>query len=218
MDSGVKLLSDGLKRSHSQLNLLRLVICNLTSQCCESLSSAIQSSNSCLKELDLSNNDLQDLGVKLLSEGLKSSHCQLNILRLSGCMVTEEGCRYVSSALSSNPSHLRELDLSYNHPGESGVKLLSDIRDHQKYALDKLNVDHKGDFRIAAGLQKCMSTHKHTYTFSDCCCVVLFCKCSLFLCSDACNLTLDPNTANIRLILSDENRKVTNVEKKPVIP
>ncbi|XP_067248500.1 NACHT, LRR and PYD domains-containing protein 12 isoform X1 [Chanodichthys erythropterus] len=184
-DSGVKLLSDGLKRSHSQLNVLRLVICNLMGQCCESLSSALQSSNSCLRKLDLSNNDLKDFGVKLLSDGLKSSHCQLNILRLSGCMVTEEGCCYVSSALSSNPSHLRELDLSYNHPGESGIKLLSDILNHQNYTLDKLNVDHKGDFRITAGL------HKY-----------------------ACDLTLDPNTANIHLILSDENRKVTYAEKQ----
>ncbi len=29
------------------------------------------------------------------------------------------------------------------------------------------------------------------------------------MCSDACDLTLDPNTANTRLILSDENRKAT---------
>ncbi len=34
---------------------------------------------------------------------------------------------------------------------------------------------------------------------------------SLFLCSDACFLTLDPNTANTQLSLSEENRKVTNV-------
>ncbi|XP_051746201.1 NACHT, LRR and PYD domains-containing protein 12-like isoform X2 [Ctenopharyngodon idella] len=182
-DSGIKLLSVGLKNSHCQLNILRLVICNLTAQCCESMSSALQSSNSCLRELDLSNNDLQDSGVKLLSAALESPHCQLNILRLSGCMVTEEGCRYVSSAMSSNlNSYLRELDLSYNHPGESGVKLLSD-------RLDKINVDHGGEFRITAGL------HKY-----------------------ACDLTLDPNTANPFLILSEENRKVTHVREKQLYP
>uniref|UniRef100_A0A671R683 B30.2/SPRY domain-containing protein n=1 Tax=Sinocyclocheilus anshuiensis TaxID=1608454 RepID=A0A671R683_9TELE len=112
--------------------------CNLTAQSCGSLSSALQSSNSVLRELDLSNNDLQDSGVKLLSDGLKSPNCQLHILRLSGCMVTEEGCGYVSSALSSNPSHLRELDLSYNHPGFSGVQLLSEKLEDPNYSLDKL--------------------------------------------------------------------------------
>ncbi|XP_052436345.1 NACHT, LRR and PYD domains-containing protein 3 isoform X15 [Carassius gibelio] len=148
-DSRVKLLSDGLKSSHCQLNILRLAGCNLTGQCCESLCSSLQSSNS-LRELDLSYNSLQDSGVKLLSDGLKSSQCQLNILRLSGCMVTEEGCCFLASALSSNPSHLRELDLSYNHPGQSLVKLLSD----PNYSLDTLNLDHGGEIRIKPGLKK----------------------------------------------------------------
>uniref|UniRef100_A0A4W5JNQ4 B30.2/SPRY domain-containing protein n=1 Tax=Hucho hucho TaxID=62062 RepID=A0A4W5JNQ4_9TELE len=44
---------------------------------------------------------------------------------LSFCLVTEECCASPVSALRSNPSHLRELDLSYNHPGDSGVRLLS---------------------------------------------------------------------------------------------
>ncbi|XP_039521454.1 stonustoxin subunit beta-like [Pimephales promelas] len=130
--------------------MLRFTGCNLTDQRCEIVASALQSPNSPLRELDLSNNHLQDSGVKLLCTGLKSPNCQLNILRLSGCMVTEEGCADLASALSSNPSHLRELDLSYNHPGDSGVKLLSDTLTH----LDTLNVDHRGEIRMSAGPRK----------------------------------------------------------------
>ncbi|XP_016117002.1 tripartite motif-containing protein 14-like, partial [Sinocyclocheilus grahami] len=170
-------------------SLHRLCGCNLTAQSCESLSSALQSSNSVLRELDLSNNDLQDSGVKLLSDGLKSPNCQLEILRLSGCMVTEEGCGYVSSALSSNPSHLRELDLSYNHPGDSGVKLLSEKLEDPNCSLDKLNMDHGGESRITAGLKKY-----------------------------GCFLTLDPNTAHTHLSLSEKYSEVTRVEEKQPYP
>ncbi|XP_073689388.1 NACHT, LRR and PYD domains-containing protein 12-like [Garra rufa] len=176
-DSGMKLLSDGLK-TNSQLEILRSSICNLTAQSCESLSSVLQSSTSHLRELDLSNNDLKDSGMKLLSDGLKTN-CKMEILRLSGCMVTKEGCDYLSSALSSNPSHLRELDLSYNHPGDSGKRLLSENLKN----LHKLNVDHGEKSRITAGL------HKYSH-----------------------RLTLDPNTVYKLLRLSENNRVITDTD------
>ncbi|XP_029548410.1 NACHT, LRR and PYD domains-containing protein 12-like, partial [Salmo trutta] len=123
--SGVKLLSAVLGNPHCKLETLRLSVCLVTEEGCASLVSALRSNPSHLRELDLSNNDLKDSGVKLLSAGLEDPHCKLETLRLSGCLVTEEGCASLVSALRSNPSHLRELDLSYNHPGDSGVRLLS---------------------------------------------------------------------------------------------
>uniref|UniRef100_A0A3B4C8H1 B30.2/SPRY domain-containing protein n=1 Tax=Pygocentrus nattereri TaxID=42514 RepID=A0A3B4C8H1_PYGNA len=187
-DSGVELLSAGLKSSHCKMETLRFASCNLCGEACEIFSSVLQS-NSSLKELDLSSNDLQDSGVKLLSVGLTSSHCKLEILRLSGCMVTDDACSSLASALISNPSHLRELDLTYNHPGESGVKLLSDLLKDPHCALEKLQVDHGGKIRMKPGLKKY-----------------------------AVGLTLDPNTVNRRLSLSEGNRKVERVDEDQPYP
>ncbi|XP_072564231.1 NACHT, LRR and PYD domains-containing protein 6-like isoform X1 [Paramormyrops kingsleyae] len=185
-DSGVKLLSAGLGDSHCTLEILRVSGCRVTEEGCSSLASALRSNPSHLRELDLSDNDLQDSGVKLLSAGLGDSHCTLEILRLPFCRVTEEGCSSLASALRSNPSHLRELDLSYNHPGDSGVKLFSALLEDPSYNLEKLNVDHSGECRTRPGIQKY-----------------------------SCQLTLDPNTANRYLSLSEGNRKVTWGEEQP---
>ncbi|KAM6893632.1 LOW QUALITY PROTEIN: protein NLRC3-like [Xenentodon cancila] len=156
--------------------------CNLSEEVCAGLSSVLSSQSSNLTELDLSNNHLQDSGLKKLCPGLESPHCKLESLRLSGCLLTSDGCASLVSALSSNPSHLRELDLSYNHPGESPVKLLSTGLEDPRWRLDTLRVEPAGPRWLRPGLRKY-----------------------------SCQLSIDTNTVNKHIKLSDNNRKMTSV-------
>ncbi|XP_041661026.1 NLR family CARD domain-containing protein 3-like [Cheilinus undulatus] len=167
----------------------RLIGCNLSKRSCEALSSVLSSQTSSLRELDLSNNDLQDSGVNLLCAGLESPHCKLEVLRLSGCLITEEGCSSLASALQSNPSHLKELDLRYNHPGDSGMKLLSAGIKDPLWRLDTLRLDHVGEQWLKPGLRKYF-----------------------------CEISLDPNTAHKQLKLSENNKKVTFLEEDQAHP
>ncbi|XP_051574282.1 NACHT, LRR and PYD domains-containing protein 12-like isoform X2 [Myxocyprinus asiaticus] len=186
-DNGVKSLCSGLINSHCKVMTLKLKRCGLTNACCEDLASVLKLS--CLRELELNNNDLKDSGVEKLSTGLKGPQCSIEKLGLSGCMITEEGCSLLASALSSNTGHLRELDLSYNHPGDSGMKLLSAKKEDPNCKLEKLDFSSGGECRMKPGLRKY-----------------------------GCELTVDEDLLHRRLILSDGKRKVSETRVEQPYP
>ncbi|KAM9376382.1 NACHT, LRR and PYD domains-containing protein 3-like isoform 2-T2 [Pholidichthys leucotaenia] len=188
-DSGVQRLLAGMQCSSCQLENLRLSMCNISWRSCETLSSVLGSESSSLIELDLSNNDLQDSGVKILSAGLQSLSCRLEALRVSGCLITEEGCACLASVLSISHTHLRELDLSYNHVGDSGVELLSTRLKDPLCRLVTLRVEPAGAKWLQPGLRK----------YFD-------------------EVTVDTNTANRKIHLSDNNKKVAYVEEEQPYP
>ncbi|XP_062340617.1 NACHT, LRR and PYD domains-containing protein 12-like isoform X2 [Osmerus eperlanus] len=137
-DSGMKLLSAGLRNPLCKLETLRLSGCHITEKGCASLSSALNST-SFLRQLELSNNDLKDAGIKQLSVGLGNPLCKLETLRLSGCHIKEEGCASLASALKSNPV-LRELHLSKCDLQILDMKVFSSLQENPLCKLESLRL------------------------------------------------------------------------------
>ncbi|XP_023820504.1 NLR family CARD domain-containing protein 3 isoform X2 [Oryzias latipes] len=184
-DVGLQRLLPVIKESSRAV----LSCCNLTEKSCELLASVLSSQSCNLKYLDLRNNDLKDSGLKLLCEGLKSPHCKLETLRLSGCLITKTGVDDLAKALSSNPSHLKELHLTFNHPEDSGVKVLLEGWKDPNWTLNILKMKPRGANFMKPGLNKY-----------------------------AVDLTLDENTAHRNLILRDNNKTVRMVKEKQTYP
>ncbi|XP_074511354.1 NACHT, LRR and PYD domains-containing protein 3-like isoform X1 [Sebastes fasciatus] len=188
-DSEMEILSTGLMSTNCTLEVLSVSHNRLTEKGCETLALALSSKSSRLTELDLSYNDLQDTGVMALSTALMNPCC-LKTLKLSFCKVTEDGCVALASVLRSDHCGLRELDLSFNHLADHGVELLTEIQRDSRCSLEKLNVDHN---------EECWFDLKLLRQY-------------------ACDLTLDPNTAGVTVILTEENKKGTSVHEKQPYP
>ncbi|XP_042360431.1 protein NLRC3-like isoform X2 [Plectropomus leopardus] len=112
-----------------------------------------------------------------------------DVFILNGCNLSERSCEALASQLSTQCSSLRELDLSNNNLHDSGVKLLSVGLQSPHCRLETLSLDHIGMCWLKSGLRKY-----------------------------ACQVTLDPNTANRYLSLSEENRTVTLVRAEQPHP
>ncbi|KAL3987344.1 nuclear receptor co-repressor 2 [Sarotherodon galilaeus] len=189
-DSEMESLSDGLKNTNCRLEALSLSHNKLTEKGCETLASVLSFRASHLKDLDLSYNDLQDSGVIALCNALTKPHCGLKTLRLSFCKVTQCGGSSLVSALDSNYCSLKDLDLSFNNLSEEVVKLLNEKKRDTCCSLENVNVDHNEECWVDLKLLR----------------------------QYACDLTLDPNTAGVNIILTKENKMAEYVPEKQPYP
>uniref|UniRef100_A0A8B9JKF5 NACHT domain-containing protein n=1 Tax=Astyanax mexicanus TaxID=7994 RepID=A0A8B9JKF5_ASTMX len=141
-NSGVKQLCDLVKNQYCKLQKLRLSNCSVSEEGCAVFSSALKSNTSShLTELDLSGNKLEDKGVKWVCDLMMASYCTLEKLNVSDNNITQEGYAALASALKLNPSsHLVELDLRGNDPGDTGVKLITDLQKEPNYKLKTLRL------------------------------------------------------------------------------
>ncbi|XP_073699681.1 uncharacterized protein [Garra rufa] len=140
-DSGVKLLSDGLKEN-CNLEKLRFSYCGITKEGYKALASALGSNNSHLIELDLTGNDPGHSGVKVLNDLLQDGQCKLQTIRFLKCPGAQKACEYLTNVLGKSPLLLKDLDLSGDILGALEGENLSALLMDSHSKVEKINVNN----------------------------------------------------------------------------
>uniref|UniRef100_A0A674D1N7 B30.2/SPRY domain-containing protein n=1 Tax=Salmo trutta TaxID=8032 RepID=A0A674D1N7_SALTR len=169
---------------------------------CSALAYLLLMSEEVLEEFDLKTYNTSEEGYQRLLPVVKTCKRAL----LGQCGLTEGCCSVLASVLSSPNSQLKQLELRDNDLQDSGVTLLSAGLEDPDCKLHTLGlsgclVKEGGCAALSSALRSNPSHLKEL-------------DLTLLLSTDACHLTLDPNTANPHLILSEGNRKVTCVKEK----
>ncbi|KAK7880051.1 hypothetical protein WMY93_033278 [Mugilogobius chulae] len=200
------------------------------------LSFVLLSSDSDLQEFDLRKYEASERALLGLLPVVKASTKAL----LSGCGLSPHSCGPLASVLSS--SSLTHLDLSHNDLQDSGVELLCEGLKSAPCRLHTLRlsgclVSERGGAALASALSSAHSrvteldlSYNHPGPSAELLTALQRPLQSVRLLPAgerwmvpglrkyACDFSLDPNTAQINLILSDDNQTVTRVKEDQKYP
>ncbi|KAJ6837516.1 RAN GTPase-activating protein 1 [Iris pallida] len=125
-DEGAIAISDALKESLPDLQVLEMAGNDITVEAAASLASCVASKQS-LKKLVLSENELKDEGAVLIAQALEEGHKDLQEVDLSTNMIRRVGARSLARAVSTNKRDFIMLNINGNWISDEGIDEVKEI-------------------------------------------------------------------------------------------
>ncbi|KAJ6822350.1 RAN GTPase-activating protein 1 [Iris pallida] len=125
-DEGAIAISDALKESLPDLQVLEMAGNDITVEAAASLSSCVASKQS-LRKLVLSENELKDEGAVLIAKALEEGHTELKEVDLSTNMIRRVGARSLARAVSTDKPGFVMLNINGNWISDEGIDEVKEI-------------------------------------------------------------------------------------------